>query len=410
MYRADRCDGQTIMLSNQTWCLETLENMRTQYDFYCPDCLEQVILKLGERQSWHFAHQPASICVSAKTNESIDHFQAKHAIYDWLKSFNLQPELELYLPEVKRRPDLCVKINQNSVVIELQRSHINPKQFYKRHFTYVDAGYHPVWIGLQSTLPITPLSIKTFTQLDSFLINFQPVPHSIYFNLVYQEWFICSDFYYLQPRKTLQWVTQLPSQTSPEELLMHPYKFTIQRTSDKEKRNHYLLERWKSLTLTKRTKVFLSFTPSESKMRTLFQQYQLNLNYFPAVCNFPQKTQYLLDTPPHLWQSWIVIEVINKSSLLQHLHLSAVSDRFNYIRHPFHFTFRPSMIHHKEIIRLLVKDYFDFLCYFHILLPVFPGVYQVLHHVTLKKSLRTLVNDDEYILNQTEKYFATEKI
>lgn len=408
MYRADRCDGQTIFLSNQTWNLETLEQMRMDYDFYCPDCSEGLVLKLGVRQSWHFAHQPSSMCVSATTNESMEHFQAKHAIYDWLKAFNLQPELELYLPEVKRRPDVCVKINQEPVVIELQRSHIHPEQFYKRHFTYLDAGYHPIWIGLQSTIPVTPLSLKAFTQLDSFLINSQPVPHSIYFNLIHQKWFIYSGFCYLQPRKTLHWVTELPLQTSPEELLLHPYKFTIHQKYDKKKRNNYLLEHWRGLTLTKRTKVYLSLTPSERKVLRLFQQYQLNLNYFPAVCNFPQTSQHLLDTPPHLWQSWIVMEVINKSPLLQHLHLSYVGERFNQIRGSFHFTLRPSIIHHKEVIRLVVKDYFDFLCCFRILIPVFPGVYQVLHHVTLKKSLHTLIHNDEYILSQTEKYLTTE--
>jgi len=408
MYRADRCDGQTIILSNQTWQREKLEQMRTDYKFYCPDCSEQVVLKLGACQSWHFAHRPSSICVSARTNESLEHFQAKHAIYDWLKSFQLKPDLELYLPEVKRRPDLCVKINQKSVVIELQRSHIHPDQFYKRHFTYLDAGYHPVWIGLQSTIPIIPLSLKTFTQLDSFLIKFKPVPHSIYFNLTHQKWFICSGFSYLQPRKTLQWITQLPLGISPEELIMDSDKFTLQRASDKKRRNDFLLERWKVETLIKRTKVFLSFNPSERKMLNVFQQYQLNLNYFPAVCNFPQTTQYLLDTPPQLWQSWLVIEVINKASLHQNLHLSTVSQLFKHICDSFHFTLRPSTIHYKEMIRLLVREYFNFLCCFNILDQIFPGVYKVLHHVTLNKSLHTLIQDDEYVMNQIKKYFESE--
>ncbi|WP_280769254.1 competence protein CoiA [Salipaludibacillus daqingensis] len=406
MYRADRCDGQTIILSNFTWCREQLENMRTNFKFYCPECSEEVILKLGERQSWHFAHHPSSRCLSVKSNESVDHFQAKHMIYNWLRSYQFKPLLECYLPELKRRPDVCVKINQKHLVIELQRSHINSEQFYKRHFTYLEAGYYPIWIGLQPTIPPIPLTLTTFTQLDSFLISMEPVPHSIYFNLTYKKWLVCSDFYYLQPRKTLHWVTQLPFDTSPEELMINPLKYTMQ-ISDRKKRNEVLFKQWKSQTLKKRIKVFFSFTPSERKMLFIFQKHQLNLNYFPAVCNFPQATQFFLDTPPQLWQSWIVMEVINNTPLHSHLHVTSLTERFNHIRQSFQFTLRPSTIHYKKLIRELLVEYLDFLCFFKVLQKIFPGVYEIIHHVTVRKSLQTLIDDDTYVIHEIEKYFDT---
>ncbi|WP_416151246.1 competence protein CoiA [Salipaludibacillus sp. HK11] len=407
MYRADRCDGQTIVLRNKKWSRPVLEKMRDEYYFKCPTCLEKVVLKLGHYQSWHFAHRPESDCLSARTNESAEHLKAKGVIYDWLQASNLKPELECYLPELRRRPDICVMIGQKHIVIELQRSNIHPNQFFKRHYAYVDAGYDPVWIGLQTLVPITPLSFKTFTQLDSFLIRPQPVPHSIYFNLSHHQWLISSGFYYLQARKTLQWTTHLPLNTSPENIFIHPSKFTINQSSDLKKRNQFLLTYWKAQTFAKRTKVFLSLTPSEKKMLVQFQTHHLNLNYFPAICNLPVNTQYLIDTPPHLWQSWIVLQIINKSPLNSQIHLSMVKDRFDNIFNFYHFTIRPSTKHRNEIIRQLVEDYLSFLCYFGVLDHVFPGVYEVIHHVTLKKSLSTLICDDDYILGQLKKYLVS---
>ncbi|WP_233254308.1 competence protein CoiA [Salipaludibacillus keqinensis] len=404
VYRADRSDGETISLYDLKACKDELDDMRKHYQFFCPACSDKVILKLGNRQAWHFAHQPDSPCVWAKTGETLEHGEGKQAIFNWLKSFQLKPKIEQYLPELKRRPDIFVRLNDQPVVIEIQRSHIQPELFYKRHFTYVDAGYVPVWIGLQPSCEHWKLSIKSLSQLDSFLIRPTPVPHAIYFVPKASHWVLYSRFHYLQPRKTLLQITHPPLMTSPQTLLLNPSSLLIQDEKLKKEQLTSLFKHWKKQTITKRSKLFLNLTVTERKLLPLVQRYQINLNYFPAICHLPLRNLYLIDTPPQLWQTWVVIAIINDTPLNEKLNLSSITETFHHYSHYFHFTLRPSTEHPKKIIRTLLEEYFQLLCFFNVLVRVFPGVYKVIHHVTLNKTLTTLYNDDLYVMDKLIKY------
>ncbi|MCE7794861.1 hypothetical protein K8O68_20955 [Salipaludibacillus sp. CUR1] len=409
MYHAGRSDGQTISLLSRKWKREELMKMKLSYQFFCPHCTEQVILKLGNCQSWHFAHLPLSRCDFRRTNETAAHATAKMKLYQWLTSHHIETYLELYLPELRRRPDLCMKINGRCYVLEIQRSSIDTEQFMQRHFSYIEAGYEPVWIGLHNSETNENYTLKTLTLLDSFLIRREPVPHSIYYDPYKEKWLIYSRFFYIQPRKIFLQAKNYSSSISPYDMFCSPINLFFPDTNTKTCMAD-ILKQWKKRTLSLRTKMYVTMTPSEKRMLPLFQSCQLNLNYFPAVCNLPLPSQYMLMTPPHLWQSWLVIKLINRTEVNKTIHLSALTMEMINAAHQYRFTFRPASIHHKEIIRCLLAEYFELLCLFGALIKLYPGVYKVVRHITVKKTFNNLLTDDTFVCNQLAVYFGNKNI
>ncbi|MGJ9382515.1 competence protein CoiA [Salipaludibacillus sp. CF4.18] len=410
MYTADRDDGQTIYLHAKSWRKKELCIMKEKHDFSCPSCLEKVVLKLGDRQAWHFAHSPTSICNFHRTNESLEHLNTKKAIFRWLEDHQYKPKEEMYLPELRRKPDLCVEINDHFVVIEIQRSMLDIQVFLDRHYQYIDAGYYPIWIGVQSK-PVTNLySIQPMKQLQTLLIRFSRIPHIMYYNLSEQKFISLSHFIYLQPRKTFT-VTRIFHEFSKpfETLINSDSELTL---TNKQLRSYATIfyREWSKQTNKNRSKIFLSMTPIEKKLIPYFQKHHLNLNYFPSVCNIPLKTQFLLETPPHLWQTWIVLKWINTTPLNTKVSLSEICRDFYQEKASLLFYFRPTVENSKNYTRILIDEYFQFLCFIGVLTKIYPGIYNVNHHVSIQKTMDTLINDDRYILEKLKNFFRCDKI
>lgn len=404
MNHAERSDGEVIFLRDRKWTRQTLCTMRVKYEFFCPLCKQHVILKLGNRQAWHFSHMPVSSCPVQQTNETTAHLKVKEAVFKWLTSFGFHPRVECYLPELKRRPDIFVELNGSNVVLEVQKSAIDPDMFFKRHFAYEDAGYIPVWIGIErNRIRAGPQTTAVFNQLEAMLIRTEPFPHMISYSLQENSWLLSSGFVYLQPTKTFMNINRIALSVSPAELFFHPERIIEGRGCPIP----FLHSEWRKQTAKKRLAPYLRVSKTERAVLRLFQEHHLSLNYFPALCNLPLPAQYMLITPPHLWQSWLVMACINKSPLNRKLRLSELTDMFEKATGRLQFIFRPSAVHKRTVIRQLLQQYFELLCMFGVLVQTYPGVYNIRHHVTLLKPLQTLMTDDDYVLNKLFIYFET---
>jgi competence CoiA-like predicted nuclease len=380
--------------------------MRDNYTFNCLSCDEEVVLKLGERQAWHFSHRQNSLCSERHhCNESADHKAAKLEVYRWLESYKLEPKIEHYLEDLRQRPDVYVKINDRKLVLELQRSYLNRGHFLKRYFSYKDHGYETIWIGVLKKPIRRARHYYALSHVDSLLIRPFPFPYAIYFSLTARKWMIFSDFFYVTPRKTFVRVTPIPLTISPHCLFFNPEVHLTETKKDKNNRMKEYLTVWKRQTMKARTALHYSLTKTERNVLQLLQRYKMPLNYFPALCNIPLSSQYACNNAPYLWQTWLVIMYINNKGLGEAFSLSQLTQWFLDNQAKAGFSFRLSVLHLKQHIRVLLNDYLDVLCYFNVLEKISPGSYKLIHAITINKSFQTLLGDDTYIMSQLVIYF-----
>ncbi|WP_137597150.1 competence protein CoiA [Paucilactobacillus kaifaensis] len=134
--------------------------------FTCPACNQKVYLRRGTIKIAHFAHTKGADCVASE-GETREHLLGKKQLYNWAKQHHFEPVYEVYLPKIKQRPDLLIKINGQSVALEYQCSPISLQRLQERN-----VGYHklkmPVWWILGSPYQdrhLTASKVAQFTQL-----------------------------------------------------------------------------------------------------------------------------------------------------------------------------------------------------------------------------------------------------
>ncbi|MCT8140391.1 hypothetical protein H1D32_23445 [Anaerobacillus sp. CMMVII] len=113
MLVAQNEEGKFLSLSSLNLQKEELLELRQRKKFFCPVCYEEVIIKLGTKQAWHFAHKRKLSCIDEMEGETTYHIEGKKLLFNWLKNQELDVELEPYLKEVKQRPDLLVRTSKS---------------------------------------------------------------------------------------------------------------------------------------------------------------------------------------------------------------------------------------------------------------------------------------------------------
>lgn len=55
MLVANTSDGKRLSLGEK-WGKSDLIGIRSKEKFHCPECSQEVVMKLGSKKIWHFAH------------------------------------------------------------------------------------------------------------------------------------------------------------------------------------------------------------------------------------------------------------------------------------------------------------------------------------------------------------------
>ena len=136
-----RSDGQTVNAYFES---------KKNGPFFCLQCNEEVILKIGKSKINHFAHANSLACRYAE-GESDVHRRCKLEIY---KALLRQPavfDVDLELPFGTVRPDVSAKIKGVPVAIEIQISSLSIETIMFRTIEYFRKGIYVLWL-----LPWTP--------------------------------------------------------------------------------------------------------------------------------------------------------------------------------------------------------------------------------------------------------------
>lgn len=172
---AVKSNGTLIVLSGKMQ-KQTLRKLRERTTFYCPQCKEIVILKVGDIVIPHFSHRQDTLCsASFSEGESLEHLQGKEQLYQLFQRLNKNSQLEPYVEKLAQRPDLLVKVDSIKYPIEFQCSSIPVSQVLARTKGYESIGMKPLWLlrtpKKQQTLPpdVCTFSLTRFE--ESFIIH-----------------------------------------------------------------------------------------------------------------------------------------------------------------------------------------------------------------------------------------------
>nr|WP_018664502.1 competence protein CoiA family protein [Heyndrickxia acidiproducens] len=145
MLSAVNQDGNLVLLTRR-FSRRELQALKETDKFYCRDCREPLVLKIGTKITPHFAHHSRSQCSAYSEPESEMHLLGKKDLYRWLTGQGLDVSIEHYLPPIQQRADLLVRKYGQLFAIEYQCSPIPPAQLLKRSKGYKSQHIIPVWI------------------------------------------------------------------------------------------------------------------------------------------------------------------------------------------------------------------------------------------------------------------------
>ncbi|GAA3732302.1 competence protein CoiA family protein [Salinicoccus jeotgali] len=142
--------------------------------YFCPVCLERVVLKSGNVKTHHFSHHRIVDCIRhLYKKESLAHLSAKHELYLTL-SRNHKVTMEYYLAEIEQIPDLLV----GKRAIEIQYSAISPMLIIERSKGYHTLGMDVIWLLDEMALRVNgihviPTHFQLSTQFHGALFTYQ---------------------------------------------------------------------------------------------------------------------------------------------------------------------------------------------------------------------------------------------
>lgn len=278
-----------------------LQTLRKKEDFYCISCNERVLLKLGTKRIFHFAHEKGAACTDYYDRETEYHMLGKQKLYEWFKKLGLKPKLEPYFPPIKQRADIAFQYKGTTYCIEFQCSTISEELFTKRSKGYRKLSYVPVWI----------LAGKNIARRNHHKVSLSGFQYCFLQRNSNQEWFLPSycpltnllinltNILPISSQKTLaNFSIKSLSASHLEDLLDPPITFNPRLSEWRME-----IYRFKTMLLTHPTPGYRPF---------LYELYtnQLNPQLIPPYVGIPLRLNPVIQHSSFIWQSYIFMDHI----------------------------------------------------------------------------------------------------
>jgi competence protein CoiA len=317
MLTAMRKDGTPFHLlprrSKEVLCYE-----RKKEAFYCPECKEQVLLKVGTHRIEHFAHRTGSLCVESYERESDYHLNGKLQLLHWLETQHFHPELEPFYSSIRQRPDIGVSVCNQSYVLEFQCSIIPPELMLKRTKQYILKSYKPIWI-------IGGKNIKRKGEkkvsLSKFDYLFLTKDLSGSWNLpaycsTSKKFILLKNVTPITSKNALAHISVMPIQQFSFHELLHP-SVTLSFTRDE----------WKREIRTQKVNFHLQGFQQNDFLKELYQC-ALNASLLPPIIGLPLPNAPIIETAPLIWQAYFFIDHFYKRKEAEIITFGEVYRRF----------------------------------------------------------------------------------
>ncbi|WCL56544.1 competence protein CoiA family protein [Bacillus safensis] len=290
-----------------------LEHVRTTCKFYCPECREEVQLKLGEHRVYHFAHKQLTACPVA-SGETAYHQAGKEAIMNWLRRLGYKPALEKYMSKIHQRPDVTVSTGSAVYAIEFQCANISRQELRRRTAGFREAGLLPIWMIGANRLKRKSAQLFSFSSIYWGILRESEKRRLIFFCPIQNRFIHLDQFLVFQPTKVCAAMTVRPPSAYRElpALLSTP--------SSRRQVNQQWLKCIKQFRL--RPPRILS---NESKrLRDIFyEHHQTAFPFLPTELFIPVQEAYIFTSPVYVWQGclydWMVRKKGNGRVTIQQL-------------------------------------------------------------------------------------------
>ncbi|SDN20059.1 competence protein CoiA [Alkalicoccus daliensis] len=360
--------------------------------YTCPVCRKEVFTRGGKgKVRKHFAHRHNSSCL--RINETEEHALAKTVLCTWLETYGYKPYVEKVIPEADgQRADILVYMGGEKVILEIQHSPLPEMEFVKRQFNYLKAGYTVIWLGIKNYTK--KVNTGKITNLESLRLCTSPFQHSFSLDLAAGKLLFEYGHTQLQASKYTYETASLPLSDSPVHLL-----FPEKQPKLSKEFFQVLEKEWKRTSVIKRKHPKPDLTEAEKSVIIYYWKNQLNLNYFPALCFLPVPYTAGIKAGAEVWQSWLLFNFVQRghniivSEVLKEMIRSAV------------FPVYVQSSHANNVMRAAIKEYLILLSSTGAVRHTYPGVFEVLQPLTIKKTLGTLYADDDWIRKKFINYF-----
>ncbi|WP_413382371.1 competence protein CoiA [Alkalihalobacillus sp. 1P02AB] len=315
------------------WKKGELDALRKKTTFLCPACQKEVLLKLGEKRVWHFAHKANHACKLDIEPETEYHLKGKKQLFQWLKSQRLDVALEVYLPIIRQRPDLLVRTSQQLYAIEFQCSPISIEHIRKRNAGYQQMGVIPIWIMGGNRLKRKKSSSFTVQAFEWEMMQQDQGEKNLkllYYCPQANKWTFLNEI--LPYSKTLC-QAKLLEQPLNDCTFYTLLKETNLRTSSYQK--------WCSIRKQWRMNPPAPYpTKTLKKFQMLLYRNQLPPSFFPVEAGWPTKYFYQIEVSPLIWQTSFILECLEYQPFMKPLDFRMLFQWFLTFLHSSHISVR----------------------------------------------------------------------
>lgn len=317
MLVANRNNGGRLSLGDR-WDKKELIEIRSHEKFHCPECKEEVILKLGSKKIWHFSHLAGSMCEYKYDRESEYHLSGKLQLYNWLKKQGIHAELEKFDPQIRQKPDIAFYSKGQRYAIEFQCSAIPEQLFVKRTKTYLENEYIPIWIAAANLIKRTRSNVVS---MNNFLYLFLRRP--------LHTWNIPSFCPISGQFINLHGVIPVTSQKTLTHLEVQPiHQISLNQLLSPTEKQFSIIKDWQAE--NQRMKSHYMLYPGAHQNPFLQELYQnrLSLLTLPSEIGLPVLSSPYIETPPIIWQTFLYLDVFRHYKKGDLIKYSSVLDSF----------------------------------------------------------------------------------
>ncbi|WP_272031179.1 competence protein CoiA family protein [Oceanobacillus kimchii] len=280
--------------------------------FYCPTCNSKVIIRSGRKVIAHFSHLPHSFCRYGN-GEGMYHEMGKYLLYQWLTDQNIEVDLEVYFPKINRRADLVIKVLNKIIIIEFQCAKISAEEIAERTSAYNQINLHIIWIvGMNQfrRLSNNQFKLSSFLQSCIHLFPQQKVPVLYFFDPTTRHFASLSHIYPYQFTKAFATINIAPIQTIPFQRIFKDIPISLR-----------FPQVWIEQLQQIRNKPIIHPGKEMNWRRKLYEQ-GIIFHHLPSICFLPNKWQIHMNTPFWMWQTEIIINLIQDLSISATLTIS----------------------------------------------------------------------------------------
>lgn len=384
MLQAKTKDGVLVTLAILTKT-EINQLKQDRVLFYCPACHQRVLIKAGVKMIPHFAHRSIAACPSGEGGEGMYHETGKLLLYRWLKQQGLSVKLEVYLPQIRQRPDILLRIRDKAIAIEFQCAPISIEEVRKRNIGYKQAGITPIWILGENRLQrISKTHFKLTHHHLPFIHPFSPgaTPTLFFFSTDTRHFILIQDIYMTGNSQAAGKFFIRPLNQLSFKDLFKEYAF-----NPKDLYTMWAKEKYK---------LRLKQTPRLYGQELAWHQWMylkgIHREVLPAMIHLPVSHQFKMKTPAWNWQSRLVLDVIDPMAAgdtfsLQRVHHILRAHVYPSETFPF--------IHSEKSP---IKEYLHLLSLLNIIQQSREGMFVKLKPVFRPVSLEQAINEDKKVL------------